>query len=469
MSASSEPDLAHETEAVTHVGLVRSGNEDRYLVGRSVLAVADGMGGHAAGEVASQMALEPLAALDGEQFATVEQAEKALVAAVGEANERVVARARADRELRGMGTTLTSALLRRGVLHLAHVGDSRAYLYRESLGLQQLTTDHTLVGELIREGQLTPEQAATHPQRSVITRAIGVEEQVQVELHQPIKLLEGDQLLLCSDGLTGPVEDDEIALLLEESADTRRACQALIDAALREGAPDNVTVVLARALAQARPTASSGAGDETVADDESADVDVTATRKEPASDDAGAEGADEPHAAASDPADGGDRPAESIRSIRTREERAHTFDADRFGRLGQPQGVEGGQGGMFTGRRGRRTVAAVLAIAILASVLVGGGIFVLSRSFFVGTDSGRVAIFTGIPQEPFGISLYRLQEVTDLPLGDFPGFRQERLREGITEPTLADARRRVGALREELDRLDGGPEPAVNDAEQGTP
>ena len=130
------------------------------------------------------------------------------------------------------------------------------------------------------------------------------------------------------------------------------------------------------------------------------------------------------------------------------------FDADRFGRLGEPQGVEGGQGGMFTDRRGLRPLTTLLAVAILLAILVGGSAFVLSRSFFVGVHEERVAIFTGVNQELLGLDLYRVREETDLPVAAFAPFRRERLEEGITAPNLTDARQRVAGLREEFQRLE---------------
>jgi protein phosphatase len=143
-----------------------------------------------------------------------------------------------------MGTTVTAAAVAGdGYLQLAHVGDSRAYLLRGG-DLAQLTTDHTVVGELVRRGRLTPEQAAIHPERSILTRAVGLDPRVPVDLPDPLELTSGDQLLLCSDGLTEAVSDNQIARLLSAAPDGQAACRSLIDAANDAGGPDNITVVL---------------------------------------------------------------------------------------------------------------------------------------------------------------------------------------------------------------------------------
>jgi protein phosphatase len=233
--------------ARTDVGRARSGNEDSHLRGRTVFAVADGLGGHRGGEVASAMVVEPLAGLDGQAFDDADQAAEALEGAVRSANRAILQRGRSDPELRGMGTTVTAAAVAAGrVLQLAHVGDSRAYLLREDAPLRQLTIDHTVVAEAVERGLLTRRQAAVHPQRGVLTRAVGLDPDVRVDLPDPLELAAGDQVLLCSDGLTEVVDDDRIAALLAEHADGDDACGALIAAANRGGGPDNVTVVLLR-------------------------------------------------------------------------------------------------------------------------------------------------------------------------------------------------------------------------------
>ncbi|HEV8648540.1 MAG TPA: protein phosphatase 2C domain-containing protein [Actinomycetes bacterium] len=227
-------------------GRVRDRNEDSHHPGRTLFAVADGLGGHSAGEVASATAVRVLARLDGMRPASVEAAREELVAAFEEANRVVRDEAALDPARAGMGTTLTAALLAAEQLVIAHVGDSRAYLLRPGEPLRQLTNDQTVVAEMVRQGRLSRDQAASHPYRSVLTTAIGLEREVDIQLPPPLPLRSGDQVLLCSDGLTEPVGEDMIAELLMSSPDGDATCDALVDAANAAGGPDNVTVVLVR-------------------------------------------------------------------------------------------------------------------------------------------------------------------------------------------------------------------------------
>jgi serine/threonine protein phosphatase PrpC len=235
------------TFAATDTGLVRTGNEDSCFRGDRVLAVADGLGGHQAGEVASAIAIAAIAELDGLQFATPEDARQALVGAILEGNRAILDKATREPDSWGMGTTMTAAALAGDRwAQLAQVGDSRAYLMREREGLRQVTNDQTIVGELVRQGRLTPEEAARHPQRSVVTRAVGLDPNLEVDTPPPLELVAGDQLMLCSDGLTDAIDDARLAGILGAGLDGQTTCQALIDAANAAGGPDNITVVLLR-------------------------------------------------------------------------------------------------------------------------------------------------------------------------------------------------------------------------------
>jgi PPM family protein phosphatase len=222
---------------VTDVGRVRDGNEDDFLVDArtSLVAVADGMGGHRGGEVASATALEALraAVASGE----------AIRDAIAVANDAVLEKSGSDQQLHGMGTTVTAGTLARGgTLLVGHVGDSRAYLARDGQ-LSQITDDHSLVEEMVRGGELTKEQAEVHPQRSIITRALGIDPEIDVDVY-PVELREGDRVLFCSDGLTTMVRQDEIAGVLSREPDPERAAQLLVDAANAAGGEDNVTALV---------------------------------------------------------------------------------------------------------------------------------------------------------------------------------------------------------------------------------
>jgi serine/threonine protein phosphatase PrpC len=231
--------------ARTDVGRVREGNEDAFMANEPLFAVADGMGGHQGGEVASNMALEKLKSAAG--------GAAALIQAVQDANRAVFQKASEDPALSGMGTTLTAFLVEGDSLRLAHVGDSRAYLLRDGK-LQRITKDHTVVERLVDEGRLTPQEAELHPQRSILTRAIGVEGDVQVD-QGSIDTQVGDRLLLCSDGLTGMVSEDDIRRILEGQSDPQAAADALVEAANEGGGQDNITAVVLVAVADGEPHA----------------------------------------------------------------------------------------------------------------------------------------------------------------------------------------------------------------------
>ena len=221
----------------TNRGLVRATNEDSYMVRNRLYVVCDGMGGASAGEIASQIACQSLLALDPRRAA-----EDDLRKAVEEANEAIVERSLEEDTLMGMGTTLTAALAGDHDLVLAHVGDSRAYLLREGK-LQQITEDHSWVGELVRRGELTAAQAAVHPHRSVITRALGTESDIEPDIVR-LEVKPGDRLVLCTDGLSGMVPDARLASILTGSDDVQAIADSLVQEALAEGGEDNVTVVV---------------------------------------------------------------------------------------------------------------------------------------------------------------------------------------------------------------------------------
>jgi PPM family protein phosphatase len=223
------------TVALTDTGRKRRHNEDVYVVDPPIFAIADGMGGAKAGEVAAELAAD---ALRGEAGS----GEEALVTLIQEANRRVYERAAEDAAKSGMGTTMTVALLEDGRVRIGHVGDSRAYLIRDG-ELSQLTDDHSLVGELVRSGKLTPEDAETHPQRSVITRVLGTDPEVDVDTIT-IETRTGDLFLLCSDGLYSMVGNDRILELVERNRrNLDAAAKALVAAANKGGGDDNITVV----------------------------------------------------------------------------------------------------------------------------------------------------------------------------------------------------------------------------------
>jgi PPM family protein phosphatase len=248
----------------TDVGKVRDGNEDSYLVEEPLFVVADGMGGHLAGDVASATAVEVITQRAGD--ASVQQPES-LSTLVRQANRAIYQKARSDPSLKGMGTTCTLVLIDGDRAQIAHVGDSRAYLLRGGR-LEQLTEDHTLVGRMVKEGRLRQEEAQHHPQRSIITRALGVDADVDVDL-KPVELHVGDRLLLNSDGLTSMIEDGALEQILAGEPDPQSAADKLVDAANDAGGEDNITVVVIDVVEGA---AAGGTGEAVLAEEPAATV-----------------------------------------------------------------------------------------------------------------------------------------------------------------------------------------------------
>ena len=221
----------------TDVGCVRDHNEDSLVVAPPLFAVADGMGGHAAGEVASEIAVNVLA-----ELAPKDLDGAVLERAVEEANHEIIRAARDGRGRDGMGTTLTACMLENERLIIAQVGDSRAYLLHHGK-LQQLTRDHSLMADMIEAGQLTPEEARHHPQRSVITRALGSDPNTRPDMYE-INVETGDRLLVCSDGLSSMIEDEQIEAVMRRVPDPQRCASQLVNEAIAAGGHDNVTVIV---------------------------------------------------------------------------------------------------------------------------------------------------------------------------------------------------------------------------------
>ena len=223
---------------ISHPGRKRRHNEDSYVLEPPLFVIADGMGGAKAGEVASGLAVSAVEAEQGDAA----RGEQRVTELIEEANRRVFRRASEDREAYGMGTTMTVALVEDDKVAFGHVGDSRAYLIRAGQ-LDQLTDDHSLVAELVRGGKLTPEEAESHPQRSVITRALGTEPDIDVDTFT-VEAEPGDVFMLCSDGLTTMVDDQSILDAVEgHRTDLREAAKELVNAANRGGGEDNITVI----------------------------------------------------------------------------------------------------------------------------------------------------------------------------------------------------------------------------------
>lgn len=229
----------------TSIGLVRKHNEDSYCINEDInlFAVADGMGGHKAGEVASSIAVKTLEEILLQQTDRLAiDASAALEQAILTANKNIYETAKENDQQKGMGTTITAALVTGKYLYLAHVGDSRAFLIHKR-SIKQVTQDHSLVNELIRNGDITEEQASHHPQKNVLTRALGTSPKVVIDFYQE-KVAKGDTLILCSDGLSNLVDRDEIMEIVWAAGDIDTSAELLVDKAIDRGGFDNITVVI---------------------------------------------------------------------------------------------------------------------------------------------------------------------------------------------------------------------------------
>ncbi len=372
----------------TDVGRVRQGNEDSYLLEAPIYAVADGMGGHVAGDVASATAVSVIS--DG-IAAQPPQDGPALADLVSRANEAIWDKARSDPSLRGMGTTCTMLMVDGDVAHIAHVGDSRAYLLRDGT-LRQLTQDHTLVERMVREGRLSAEEAANHPQRNIITRVLGVDANVQVDVLEE-RIAEGDRILLTSDGLTSMVEPQEIARVLEAEDDPQTAADRLVEMANDAGGEDNVTVLVLHF---------------------------------------GRDGSPAPPPRA--PARHDTRPGAQGGDV---DEATERLDGTPRKRWMRPL--------VWT-----LAVVAVLGVAGFVTVR-----WVLSNSWFVGiSDAGVVTIYQGIPEEIAGATFAEVEQETGIAEDEIPESFRNDLEENRKFETLGDAQAYVHNMEERIEEIE---------------
>ncbi len=375
----------------TDTGLQRRANEDSLLARSPLFVVADGMGGAQAGEVASRIAVE----FFQEGLGDPELPEERLAEGALAANARIHELSQSNAEHAGMGTTLTAVYVGQEEVAIAHVGDSRAYCMRDG-ELLRLTDDHSLVDELIREGRLTPEEAEEHPQRSIITRALGPEETVEVDTRS-FRARAGDVYLLCSDGLTSMVSEARLAEILREHARLRDTGEALIAEANRAGGRDNITVILLRL-------------------EEVGGGDAGGVRGISAQD-------------AANGADGSDALTQGHTTIVRAPPAARPTPAQelpvapRVPRRPTPQ-----QPRPRRRRRLRRALPALVLLAIVCVLLAGA--YIASQSvYFIGTDSrGLVSVFRGVPYElPGGVKLYTLDYTSGVSAATLPASRRGAL------------------------------------------
>ncbi|MFI7606938.1 protein phosphatase 2C domain-containing protein [Micromonospora sp. NPDC049366] len=382
-------------------GLIRDGNQDSVYAGPRLLAVADGMGGMAAGDVASNIVIGAMAPLD--EDVPGDALVDALRSAVGTANQQLRETVDANPQLEGMGTTLTATLFSGSKIGMVHIGDSRAYLLRGG-EFAQITKDDTYVQMLVDEGRISAEEASSHPQRSLLTRALdGRDIDPEYSVRQ---VLPGDRYLICSDGLSGVVSADTIAETMRDYADPQQCVERLVQLALRGGGPDNITVIIADAtdqdIVEASPIVGGAAardrGMATAADDSTpaARASALSAPRPPAPEEPAASADDEPER-----------------------------------------------------RRHRPVRAAAMAVALL--VILGGGLFggwsYTQRQYYVGaTEDGQVAVFRGIQGQIAGMDLSSVHSRSPADLDDLTLAAQEQVKQGIPAKSEPDAARRLAEL-----------------------
>ena len=382
-------------------GLIRDGNQDSVYAGPRLLAVADGMGGMAAGDIASNVVIGAMAPLD--EDVPGDALVDALRHAVGIANQQLRDTVDANPHLEGMGTTLTAVLFSGSKIGMVHIGDSRCYLLRQD-EFAQITKDDTYVQMLVDEGRISAEEASSHPQRSLLTRALdGRDIDPEYSVRQ---VLPGDRYLICSDGLSGVVSAETIGDSMRQYPDPQQCVERLVQLALRGGGPDNITVVIADAtdqdILEATPIVGGAAardrGNVTVADSSTPAARASALQAPP-------------------------RPVQQD----------DPADSDR----GEPA------------RRGRPVRTALLLILLLG--ILGGGLWAgwryTQNQYYVGTtDAGEVAIFRGVPGQIAGLHLSTVSERSQASLEDLTTVAQETVRQGIQARSLPDAQRMLNEL-----------------------
>ncbi|WP_152351567.1 Stp1/IreP family PP2C-type Ser/Thr phosphatase [Brachybacterium subflavum] len=425
--------IALRYAARSDVGLVRSNNQDSGYAGSHLLMVADGMGGHAGGDVASSIAVGRLAQLDTDTPASdlVASLEETIL----EANQLILRRAREEPQLAGMGTTVTALLRAEGRFALAHIGDSRAYLLRDDETVQ-VTKDHTFVQRLMDEGRLTSEEAERHPQRSVLMRVLGdVDADPELDLSMRSARV-GDRWMLCSDGLSGLVSLETIHATMDGVEDPDECAEALIQLALKGGGPDNITCIIADVVdlddlprsAEAPSTSPLIVGS------------AARTRNQPTS--------------ASGPA----ARAAALTRVESPEPPYSDEDFEE-----EPP------------RRGPwpALVTLVLVVAVLAGALWAGYTW-SQKQYYVGSDGDSVVIYRGISQNLGPVSLSDPVEVTDVPVDSLPSITQQQVTSTIPADDLADAQEIVDRLESQTATTlpttpTEGPTPPADDASSTSP
>lgn len=466
---SSPHPITLRSAARSHVGAVRKNNQDSGYAGPNFLLIADGMGGHAGGDVASAITVARLADLDADDHE--HDASEALRTAILDANERITNSVTEKPELAGMGTTVTALLRAGSKLALAHIGDSRGYLLRDG-ELDLVTHDHTFVQMLVDEGRITAEEAEQHPQRSVVMRVLG-DVGAAPDLDMSIRETRlGDRWMLCSDGLTGFADIDEIKHTLATVDDPGACCDRLVEMALDGGGADNITVVIGDVV-EADDSAETISGESVGSVRDNPQFALLGQKDTPTElidtgqfDTIGEENTD------TRPLDIVDRPDNG----------APAAASTASGTAAGPAGASAaGTAGSAARGRGTRTATAaetqeivrhdedwddderprrrpllgiIVTIAVLAALVLAGvvGYTFIRGQYYVAADAGNVAVYRGIAQKLGPIELSELDETTDVRVDDLSAYSQRRIEQTIPASSRADADRLIGNLRDEAEQ-----------------
>ena len=488
-SAASQPLFLYST-TVSDVGTVRANNQDSSFAGEHLIAICDGMGGHAGGDTASSIAIRSLAHIEQDDTGgDVEVISRMMETSVMAAHDAIVGKAKRERKLAGMGTTVTAVALVAGYWVVAHIGDSRAYLLRDG-HLSRITCDHSYVQHLIDTGRITPAEAKNHPQRNVVMRVLG---DFDIDPHPDISIRKAhpaDRWLLCSDGLCGVLEDSTIKETMTALADQGECAQRLVQMALRAGSTDNVTAVIADAtlaldadafdLPHQTPLVGGAASRnlEPIADIVNEPVATAPALRDdhsPAKRAAALmQPADTQHNDAA-PASAEPSTTRVVQPSAVREETGERDNPDTGeipvvqkpdGRLSadpndpevakaiRDEHVE--QKKATRAKHQRNRLAIVIAILLAVAVLFGAGTgtYMWSQTrYYVGNSNGKVAIYQGVPTNLFGLALSHEVSSTSITVSNLPQTWRNQLNRGISVGSLDEAQSHVGIIRSEMNKF----------------
>ncbi|MDB1186095.1 PP2C family protein-serine/threonine phosphatase [Bifidobacterium breve] len=488
-SAASQPLFLYST-TVSDVGTVRANNQDSSFAGEHLIAICDGMGGHAGGDTASSIAIRSLAHIEQDDTGgDVEVISRMMETSVMAAHDAIVGKAKRERKLAGMGTTVTAVALVAGYWVVAHIGDSRAYLLRDG-HLSRTTCDHSYVQHLIDTGRITPAEAKNHPQRNVVMRVLG---DFDIDPHPDISIRKAhpaDRWLLCSDGLCGVLEDSTIKETMTALADQGECAQRLVQMALRAGSTDNVTAVIADAtlaldadafdLPHQTPLVGGAASRnlEPIADIVNEPVATAPALRDdhsPAKRAAALmQPADTQHNDAA-PASAEPSTTRVVQPSAVREETGERDNPDTGeipvvqkpdGRLSadpndpevakaiRDEHVEQKKATRAKHQRNRLAIVITILLAVAVLFGAGTGTYMWSQTrYYVGNSNGKVAIYQGVPTNLFGLALSHEVSSTSITVSNLPQTWRDQLNRGISVGSLDEAQSHVGIIRSEMNKF----------------